>query len=181
MAGDAAYPVVRHNPRERVCVSSSPFERGHPATPRRRLRPGAPAAHVSAADRGCVALTRNPGRCKSETARLPRFSAAFGETSPKPDLSPSRCAAQAALRDLDGAARPLALADSVPPLPDSASAPLHPCTPPFLSQLRSSFARAAPESACSTLKRRGAFGRSLSLHRSRIPSQRSRALWAASV
>jgi hypothetical protein len=79
--------------------------------------------------RCCVTLTRNTG-CETGTARLPRFSAAFGEPSPKPDLSPSRSTAQAALRDPSDAARPLFLADSISPLPDSAAAPMRPCSPP---------------------------------------------------
>lgn len=64
----------------------------------------------------------------------------------------------------------------------AASTALRTSTPPRFARVRCmARPRASPESVCVTLNRRGAFGCSLSLRRSRILTQQSRALWAASL
>ena len=58
-------------PRVRVCVSSSPFQRGHPATPRCRLRPDFSSASVRGHRSGASAQVPAPVHSlRSETAWL---------------------------------------------------------------------------------------------------------------
>lgn len=171
-------------PRARADVSRSPFERGHPATPRCRTVPEFFQRIATRALLRCsVPLPRRLGRCAPGDGSGVRAFRRLGRNIARSPATfrPDRALAQAS-RSTPAARASAVLADSVSPLSDGGA----------VSNLHLRAARFAPrQKACSTgfaragfmpLKRREAFGRSLSLRRSR-PSlgQQSRALWAASL
>ena len=163
-------------PRTRAEVSRSPFQRGHPATPRCRRQPAIFQRFAARALLRCsVALPRHQVAAKrrrlgSRALRRLGRNIARGPATFRPDRALRK------LRDATPAARACAfLADSVSPLPD--------CRAGSTSNLRAArFAhirltilpRASPECVFVSLTRRAAFGRSLSLRRLR-PSAVSRA------
>ena len=122
-----------------------------------------------------VTLTRHLSRCGTETARLPRSDAASDETSraaprPFPRIAPSAGCGTRHRRPA------LSHLSPTPFLRSLIAAWLHsaPSRRPLRSrQLDRSCAGCARARLFGTLKRRGAFGCSLSLHRSHILSQRS--------